>query len=284
MGTYSYLYVVWLLVYHVFFFAVGHEDYESGPVAIIKRMLLPAPELWFVAWLACCLALCTATRRLPREIQIGMALGVVVLIPSAGYKISNFALYNVLFVYLGIFQRETFIAFITARPGVIFAACAPLYAVIAGVMVPSEPFAHPMLAILQSALGMFAVAAGLRLIHETKIVEMLAWLGRKSFQIYISAPIWVNLDIMVLSRLYPAENHLSEHYMQAATVPLCIVVFGQAILTIHLIGRRSWLLSPPASVLRPIEDAVGQLLARITIPSLDGARMVGRFSRQRPDA
>jgi uncharacterized membrane protein YcfT len=284
VGTYSYLYVIWLLVYHLFFLAIGHEDFELGPVAIVKRMLLPAPELWFVAWLACCLALCTATRRLPREIQIGMALGIVVLIPSIGYKISNFALYNVLFVYLGVFQRETFLAFITVRPGVTFAVCAPLYAIIAGVMIPSEPFAHPMLAILQSTLGISAVVAGLRLIHQTRIVEMLAWLGRKSFQIYISTPIWLNLDIMVLSRLYPAGSHPSEHFVQAATLPLCIGVFGQSILTIHLIGRRSWLLSPPASILRPIEDAVARLLARITIPSLDGARMIGRFSRQRPDA
>jgi hypothetical protein len=276
IGSYAYLYVVWAIIYHILFFLVGNEDYGVGLVPNIRHILLPAPELWFVLWLACCLALCTITARLPREWQLAAALLAAVAIPGPGYKIQNFGIYNLLFVYAGLFLREPFIEALTRYSRPIFLVCAPVYAVIAFVMIPMEPFSETALALLLSVLGIGAVLSGLVLVHRAKAVEGLAWLGRRAFHVYLVAPLWVALDLRLLSRVPSLHDPSFAAAVQGMTLPLCLIVLGQALFMIHVMGRRSRLLSPPAALHRTIEGAVARLLVRTTIPPFGAWRGIGR--------
>lgn len=273
VGLYIYLYFFWMIFYHITFLIIGQEDYGSGILPFIRKILFPAPELWFVIWISCCLLICTLTHRLPKLLQIAVSFSLLLVILEPGYKIQNLMIYNLYFMYVGIILRDKLVYIIGDRSEIAVCLCMPLYIVLTYYMFDAEPFSHPTMSVLQSCLGVCAVTSGLHVFRKTKIVKYLSILGRNSLHIYIVAPLCLALDLRVLSWIGSLGDGMASPIIQYSTILLCIIVLAQSLLVIKLIGK-TWAFNAPPLLRHLIENCISLIILRFTIPTFENSKLV----------
>lgn len=260
VSYYLYLYAIWALLYHILFAVFGREVHEFGLVPALKHFLFPAPELWFVGWMAFCLFICTATRNMLKLSCLLISIAWILLLDSPGYSIKNFMIYNLIFVYIGIIFRERIIRIFELPSGPVITFCLPLYGLIAYFNIPHIAFSMPLPSIAASLIGITLAIHILKACRNYSGPRMLADVGRRAFHLYLVAPGWIFTDCKLIQTINAHWLALTPDQIGSLTLPVCLLVMGQSLMTISLLGSKSFLLKAPSIIQTRASRAVARLL------------------------
>ena len=268
VGSYVYIYIVWVMIYHIIFYAFGQHSIDAGVLQNLKRFFFPAPELWFILWMPCCIALCMLTHRvLPIGIMIALVC-TTLLTTTSGYKIQNFLIYNLTFTFAGVYTRQIFADSMQKYSGTLLVLSAITYVPIAHLTVPLDAFAIPALAIFESVIGIILIVSTMTVLQKINLVKFLASLGRNAFQIYLISPLWIIVDLQIVLRLQVAENQQENLLFQESAYILTAIVMLQSLVTTQLIGKKNPLLNVPMALRKRIEYPITQILSKFSAPSI----------------
>lgn len=249
-----YLYLVWMLLYHVSFLFISHEEIGEGFIPLLRRIALPVLDLWFMAALALYFLIIFMLPKKRPNIQILVSLIVGQFAIAQGYHIRFELLYNFTFVLIGVYYRESLLKLIRYNNVAVPIAMVFIYLCVA-LNDPASVVMIPFLPQITSLAGVVAIITLLNACKQNFGVTLLRTIGRNSFEIYVMSSFWVTLNIALLPKYFDADNPF---LYNGIPLILSIMVIAGCMLTKRSLRRLTFLFQDPRNLTTEISQYLVQ--------------------------
>jgi surface polysaccharide O-acyltransferase-like enzyme len=271
--TYLYLYWTWTVIAFVADGLLDYHTLDTESANFLISLVLPRDTLWFLYALALYVMAARVMIRLPRAIQLGIAL-VLAAVPhffEMGFGSAGvFA--NFFFFLVGLSYKSELSSFLDRDPRVGSAVTGVLYvALVVGAVLVGVPRAP----IFDQITGMVGIALFIfisRILVRTALEPSLSALGRSTLEIYL---LHVTLMEVVWTFLLPLLPAQSAHVGIFAPPVLGLVgVLGSLALRKALRGTPGLFSAPPWAM-----NLIGNWLANLLAVTLRVLRRLRRTVR-----